>query len=160
MFYYLSFHSLTSEKTPGDGESSYEIILQMETLLNKLKENTKNEASHSVSRASSIEISNLKAEDDDYLQLLSKCSCLKHIVNLLDDVFEINLSNTQLNCIYCIEEQSTVTFGTYDITNIEYEKQPIKSPKFRNLVHSLKRHLKTESHIKKCKSKSLELKKI
>ena len=73
-------------------------------------------------------------EDDDYLKLLSECSCIKHIVNLLDDIFEINLSNTHINCIYCSKESSTITMGTYDITDIEYEKLPKKSWKFRNLV--------------------------
>ena len=86
-------------------------------------------------------------EDDDYLKLLSECSCIKHIVNLLDDVFEINLSNTHINCIYCSKEPSTITMGTYDITDIEYEKLPKKSRKFRNLVISLKRNLKGEIHI-------------
>ena len=88
-----------------------------------------------------------------------KCSCLKHIANLLDDVFEINLANTQLNCIYCIKEPTTITIGTFDITNIEYEKQPIKSHKFKNLVASLKRHLKLETHIQNVNHKSMELKK-
>ena len=129
--------------------------------MNKLKENTKNEASNNVFKSSSIITSDKKGmeEDDDYLQLLSECSCLKHIVNLLDDVFEINLSNTQINCIYCSKEPSTITMGTYDITNIEYEKQPTKSRKFRNLVISLKRHLKSEIHIQNVNPKSLELKK-
>ena len=49
--------------------------------------------------------------------------------------------------------------GTYDITDIEYEKLPKKSRKFRNLVISLKRHLEGEIHIQKVKSENLELKK-
>ena len=131
--------------------------------MNKLKENTINEASNNVIKASSIITSDKKGmeEDDeinDYLKLLSECSCLKHIVNLLDDVFEMNLSNTQLNCIHCSKEPNTNTKGIFDITNIEYEKQPKRSHKFRNLVSSLKRHLK-EIHIQNLKSENLELKK-
>ena len=130
--------------------------------MNKLKENTKNEASNNVIKASSIIASDKKGmeeDDDDYLKLSSECSCLKHIVNLLDDVFEMNLSNTQINCIHCSKEPSTITMGIFDITNIEYEKQPKRSRKFRNLVSSLKRHLKSEIHIQNVKSENLELKK-
>ena len=147
------------EEVSGHDGSSYEIVLQMETLLNKLKINTKNEAVQNVSSACSIEVSHEKGEDDDYLQLLLKCSCLKHITNLLDDVFEIDLSNTKLNCIYCNKEPTTIAIGTFDITNIEYEKQPIKSPKFKNLVASLKRHLKLETHIQNVNHECMELKK-
>ena len=50
--------------------------------------------------------------------------------------------------------------GIFDITNIEYEKQPKRSHKFRNLVSSLKRHLKSEIHIQNVKSENLELNKI
>ena len=115
-------------------------------------------------KASSIITSDKKGmeeddEIDDYLKLLSECSCLKHIVNLLDDVFEMNLSNTQLNCLHCSNEPNTITMGIFDITNIEYEKQPKRSRKFRNLVISLKRHLKSEIHIQNVKSENLELKK-
>ena len=87
-------------------------------------------------------------KDDDYLKLLSECSCIKHIVNLLDDVFEMNLSNTQLNCIHCSNEPNTNTKGIFDITNIEYEKQPRRSDKFRNLVKSLKKTFKRNTYSK------------
>lgn len=62
-------------------------------------------------------------------------------------------------CIYCSKEPITITIGTYDITDIEFEKQPTKSRKFRNLVISLKRHLKSETHIQNVKPEGLELKK-
>ena len=79
------------EEITGNEGSSYKIVIQIETLLNKLKIGTQNEDVQNVSSASSIEVSHERGEDDDYLQLLSKCSCLKHIANLLDDIFEINL---------------------------------------------------------------------
>ena len=43
----------------------------------------------------------------EQLNILLQCSCLKHITNPLDDIFELNFDQTELKCIFCYDETST-----------------------------------------------------
>ena len=78
------------------------------------------------------------------LNLLHQSSCLKHITNLLDDVFELNLEETKLKCLYCFSVNPN--YGTFDVEDVEFEKLPARSQKFRNLTKILRKHLKLDSH--------------
>ena len=78
------------------------------------------------------------------LKLLHQSSCLKHITNLLDDVFELNLEETKLKCLYCFSVNPN--YGTFDVEDVEFEKLPARSQKFRNLTKILRKHLELDSH--------------
>ena len=78
------------------------------------------------------------------LNLLHQSSCLKHITNLLDDVFELNLEETKLKCLYCFSVNPN--YGTFDVEDVEFEKLPARSQKFRNLTKILRKHLELDSH--------------
>ena len=50
--------------------------------------------------------------------LISQSSCLKHLVTLLDDVFELNLEKTRLVSLFC-HDPSTKQ-GVFDVTGVEF----------------------------------------
>ena len=78
------------------------------------------------------------------LNFLHQSSYLKHITNLLDDVFELNLEETKLKCLYCFSVNPN--YGTFDVEDVEFEELPARSQKFRNLTKILRKHLELDSH--------------
>ena len=78
------------------------------------------------------------------LNLLLETSCLKHIDNLLGDVFELNLERTELHCLYCFV--NTSKHVNFDVEGVEYERLHVRSQKFRNLAKLLRKHINLESH--------------
>ena len=89
-------------------------------------------------------------------------SYLKHVLTLLDDVFELNFEQTHLVCMSCFDPVHP-THSQFDITDVEYGKLPARSQKFRNLSKGLKKHVQLESHKSKnqcdsnhCSEKSVE----
>ena len=83
------------------------------------------------------------------LNLLLETSCLKHIENLLDDFFELNLERTELHCLYCFD--NTPKHGNFDVEGVEYESLHVRSQKFRNLAKLLRKHINLESYQMKVK---------
>ena len=66
----------------------------------------------STSTASEISGQKVHSKDEqdfsEQLNLLSQCSCLKHISHSLDDVFKLNLEQTHLEC--------SVVIRTWDVS--------------------------------------------
>ena len=61
----------------------------------------------------------------DEVNFLSQCSCLKHILALLDG-FEVNFEQTHIICMLCFDP-SRPLYGQFDITDVEYEKLSLEN---------------------------------
>ena len=95
------------------------------------------------------------------LNLLQNCYGLKHTENLLDDVFELNLEQTEILCLFCYDNDKTAKHehGNFNVDGVEYEKGPVRSKKFRNLIKLLRKHIKLESHQKKANMGAMAMQK-
>ena len=60
------------------------------------------------------------------LNLLLETSCLKHIEDLPDDVFELNLERTELHCLYCFDNFSK--HGNFDVRRCTVRKSSCSKP--------------------------------
>ena len=75
---------------------------------------TKSKVHHESSRTLSHAIKEDKFTRQ--LNLLLETFCLKHIENLRDDVFELNLERTELHCLYCFD--NTSKHGNFDVEGV------------------------------------------
>lgn len=159
--------SVSSHPQSDQSESSEAIILQLKTLLGKLElqvcsgqpstpiaiqsaeapSPTQSISQNSPPRATKLRdktVSQTKTLDE--VDLLSQCTCLKHILALLDD-FE-----THIICMLCFDPIRPL-YGQFDITDVEYEKLSKRSQQFRNLSKLLKKHVQLETHLQKSHGK-------
>ena len=82
-----------------------------------------------------------------HINELKNGSSLVDIVKKLQDVFILNLEETELHCVYCYETVSELKRpGSFNFVEVEHDKLPTRSQKLRFLVKILKNHLKLGSH--------------
>ena len=88
--------------------------------------------------------SNAKSKLEIQSQFLKEAKCLKQVVELLDDVFELNFEQSELHCVFCLETESRT--GRFNVEDVEWERGTALSQKFRNMTKLLRNHIKCQSH--------------
>ena len=84
------------------------------------------------------------------LNCLKDAKCLKQVIELLDDVFELNFEQSELHCVVCFQASSRN--GCFNVEDVEWERDTVQSQKFRNMTKLLRKHVKSNSHQDKIKA--------
>ena len=117
-----------SSPPASDTEDNAKLIGKMKTLLGQLELNICSSRSATLVSPTTPHAALVEQPVVDklttQLNLLQNCYGLKHIENLFDDVFELNLEQTKIHCLFCYDNDKTVKHehGNFNVDGVEYEK--------------------------------------